>query len=164
MKKHILIILLLLIFRHADAQDFKTVTYFANDSLKLEMDVFIPKTKSKEKLPLLVHVHGGGFSGGDRKWDHAVARQAAAEGSWYTGPTLLSALDKVEVPERPYASPFRIPLSNVFKGQTAVASGVAVQGRLAAGIVQVGDAVRGMPGDVMATIRSEYRCRLVNHV
>jgi elongation factor 1 alpha-like protein len=74
---------------------------------------------------------------------------------WYEGPTLVAALDRVEVPERPYASPLRVPLSNVFKGQTAIASGVAVQGRLASGIVQVGDSVRAMPGDVMATVRSK---------
>lgn len=75
--------------------------------------------------------------------------------SWYKGPTLVQSLDKVDVPERPYASPLRIPLSNVFKGQTAVASGVAVQGRLASGIVQVGDNVRGVPGDGIGSVRSE---------
>jgi elongation factor 1 alpha-like protein len=61
----------------------------------------------------------------------------------------------VEVPKRPYETPFRIPLSNVFKGQTAVASGVAVSGRLCSGIVQVGDRVRSVPGDEVGTIRSE---------
>jgi elongation factor 1 alpha-like protein len=89
--------------------------------------------------------------------------------SWYTGPTLMSTLgtstsnlrvrtdevDKCEVPKRPYETPFRIPLSNVFKGQTAVASGVAVSGRLCSGIVQVGDRVRSVPGDEVGTIRSK---------
>jgi elongation factor 1 alpha-like protein len=83
------------------------------------------------------------------------------EASWYTGTTLVDALDKADVPERPYASPLRIPLSNVFKGQTAVASGVAVQGRLASGIVQVGDTVRAVPGDATAAVRSEYKPRFV---
>lgn len=64
-------------------------------------------------------------------------------------------LDKVEVPARPYDAPFRIPLSNVFKGQTAIASGVAVSGRLCGGIVQVGDRVRSVPGDEVGSIRSE---------
>lgn len=63
--------------------------------------------------------------------------------------------DKVEVPKRPYETPFRMPLSNVFKGQTAVASGVAVSGRLCSGIVQVGDRVRSIPGDEVGTIRSK---------
>jgi elongation factor 1 alpha-like protein len=92
--------------------------------------------------------------------------------SWYTGPTLMTtlgmssalslepmliALDKVEVPKRPYEAPFRIPLSNVFKGQTAVASGVAVSGRLCSGIVQVGDRVRSVPGDEVGHVRSKLR-------
>nr|XP_019042466.1 elongation factor 1 alpha-like protein [Kwoniella bestiolae CBS 10118]OCF21396.1 elongation factor 1 alpha-like protein [Kwoniella bestiolae CBS 10118] len=73
---------------------------------------------------------------------------------WYTGPTLINALDKVEVPSRPYDSPLRIPVSNVFKGQTAIASGVAVSGRLCSGVVQVGDRLRAVPGDEVATVRT----------
>jgi len=80
MKKQPLLLLALITFIVGHSQEFKTVTYFANDSLKLQMDVFIPKTKSSQKLPLLVHVHGGGFSGGDRKWDHAVVKKASEEG------------------------------------------------------------------------------------
>jgi elongation factor 1 alpha-like protein len=73
---------------------------------------------------------------------------------WYKGPSLMEALDRVAVPERPYAAPLRIPVSNVFKGQTAIASGVACQGRLASGVVQCGDQVRVVPGDVVASIRT----------
>ncbi|KAL1411034.1 hypothetical protein Q8F55_001981 [Vanrija albida] len=85
---------------------------------------------------------------------NVAERNLPAAGSWYKGPALVDALDKVEVPERPYSAPLRIPLSNVFKGQTAIASGVAVQGRLASGVVQVGDNVRAVPGDVVASIRT----------
>ncbi|KAK1925077.1 hypothetical protein DB88DRAFT_437513 [Papiliotrema laurentii] len=73
---------------------------------------------------------------------------------WYDGPTLIDTLDKVEVPVRPYESPLRIPVSNVFKGQTAVASGVAVSGRLCSGVLQVGDRVRAVPGDEVANVRT----------
>ncbi|KJE05250.1 elongation factor 1 alpha-like protein [Cryptococcus gattii NT-10] len=73
---------------------------------------------------------------------------------WYSGPALVDALDNVEVPTRPYDSPLRIPLSNVFKGQTAVASGVAVSGRLCSGVVQVGDRLRAVPGDEVANVRT----------
>ncbi|KAE8540977.1 hypothetical protein D1P53_002330 [Cryptococcus gattii VGV] len=73
---------------------------------------------------------------------------------WYSGPALIDALDNVEVPTRPYDSPLRIPLSNVFKGQTAVASGVAVSGRLCSGVVQVGDRLRAVPGDGVANVRT----------
>jgi predicted esterase len=71
---------MLITFAFAEAQEFKTVTYFANDSLKLEMDIFLPKTKGKEKLPLLIHVHGGGFAMGERSSDHTITKQAAANG------------------------------------------------------------------------------------
>ncbi|OWZ79975.1 elongation factor 1 alpha-like protein [Cryptococcus neoformans Bt85] len=73
---------------------------------------------------------------------------------WYSGPALIDAFDNVEVPIRPYDSPLRIPLSNVFKGQTAVASGVAVSGRLCSGVVQVGDRLRAVPGDEVANVRT----------
>nr|ODN87841.1 elongation factor 1 alpha-like protein [Cryptococcus depauperatus CBS 7841] len=73
---------------------------------------------------------------------------------WYSGPTLISVLDQVEVPTRPYDSPLRMPVSNVFKGQTAVASGVAVSGRLCSGVLQVGDRLRAVPGDEVASIRT----------
>lgn len=69
-----------------------------------------------------------------------------------------TSTDKVDVPPRPYDSPLRIPLSNVFKGQTAIASGVAVSGRLCSGVVQVGDRLRAVPGDEVAHVRSESPC------
>ena len=85
---------------------------------------------------------------------NVIANEEAALKEWYTGPTLIDTLDKVEVPSRPYNAPFRIPVSNVFKGQTAVASGVAVSGRLVSGVIQVGDRVRAVPGDEVATVRT----------
>ncbi|EIW70184.1 hypothetical protein TREMEDRAFT_71549 [Tremella mesenterica DSM 1558] len=74
--------------------------------------------------------------------------------AWYDGPTLIDTLDKAEVPARPYESPLRIPVSNVFKGQTAIASGVAVSGRLCSGVVQVGDRLRAIPGDEVGSVRT----------
>lgn len=82
--------------------------------------------------------------------------------TWYSGPTLINALDKVEVPVRPYDSALRIPVSNVFKGQTAVASGVAVSGRLCSGVVQVGDRLRVVPGDEVGNVRSTYNYLLTS--
>ncbi|WP_116789912.1 alpha/beta hydrolase [Flavobacterium psychrotrophum] len=68
----------------ASAQDYKTITYFVNDSAQLQLDLFLPKTakksKLKEKTPLLIHVHGGGFAVGTREWGHTVCREAAKNG------------------------------------------------------------------------------------
>ncbi|KZT54538.1 hypothetical protein CALCODRAFT_382929 [Calocera cornea HHB12733] len=72
---------------------------------------------------------------------------------WYDGPTLLSALDALKPPARPYTLPLRLPLSNVFRGQTAMASGIGVSGRIASGVVQVGDRLRILPGDESAVVR-----------
>lgn len=83
-----------------------------------------------------------------------VSNDLPLEADWYEGPSLVQALDRVDVPERPYTSPLRIPISNVFKGQSAVASGVACQGRLCSGVVQVGDQLRAVPGDVVCSVRT----------
>ncbi|TYJ58119.1 hypothetical protein B9479_001215 [Cryptococcus floricola] len=83
-----------------------------------------------------------------------VGNSLPALKEWYSGPALIDALDTVEVPARPYEITLRIPVSNVFKGQTAVASGVAVSGRLCSGVIQVGDRVRAVPGDEVANVRT----------
>ena len=44
----------------------------------------------------------------------------------------------------------------MFKGQTAVASGVGVTGRLSSGVVQVGERLRVVPGDETGVVRSKY--------
>lgn len=80
MKKHLYLLLVLFSLSAVQAQDFKTLTYFVNDSTKLELDLFLPKAKSKEKLPLLIHVHGGGFAGGNRGNGHHICSHAAKQG------------------------------------------------------------------------------------
>jgi dienelactone hydrolase len=82
MKKTVLLFAALFAMAFAHAQDFKTITYFVNDTTKLELDLFIPKGKSKakDKLPLLIHVHGGGFAVGDRKDGHVICKEAAKNG------------------------------------------------------------------------------------
>jgi len=62
------------------AQHFQTITYFADDSVKLELDLFMPDTVKTEKIPLLIFVHGGGFSGGDRTGGHALSDFFAERG------------------------------------------------------------------------------------
>ncbi|OJA15632.1 hypothetical protein AZE42_04847 [Rhizopogon vesiculosus] len=69
---------------------------------------------------------------------------------WYKGPTLVDLFDKLEPPARDIASPLRMPISNVFKGQS---SGTGVTGRICGGIVQVGERLRVLPGDESALVR-----------
>lgn len=53
-------------------------------------------------------------------------------------------------PVRDIQSPMRLPISNVFKGQS---SGAAVSGRLSGGVVQVGEKLRILPGDETAIVK-----------
>ncbi|KAG9005228.1 Hsp70 suppressor, GTPase facilitates ribosomal subunit dissociation, partial [Tulasnella sp. 427] len=59
-------------------------------------------------------------------------------------------------PSRPIEAPLRFPISNVFKGggTATMASGIGVSGRLASGVVQVGEKLRILPGDETAIIRA----------
>ncbi|TFK73002.1 hypothetical protein BDN72DRAFT_835319 [Pluteus cervinus] len=69
---------------------------------------------------------------------------------WYDGPTLVDLLDKLEPPSRDIVAPLRIPISNIFKGQSA---GIAVIGRICGGIVQVGERLRALPGDESGIVK-----------
>lgn len=62
-------------------------------------------------------------------------------------------VDKLEPPVRDIAAPLRMPVSNVFKGQ---GSGTRVSGRLCAGVVQVGERVRILPGDESAVVKCMF--------
>lgn len=61
--------------------------------------------------------------------------------------------DKLEPPSRALDAPLRFPVTNVFRGQTATSSGFAVAGRLASGVVQVGERLRVVPGDETAVVK-----------
>lgn len=56
-----------------DGQDFNTFIYFENDTVKLELDLFQPDT-AELYSPLVIYVHGGGFSGGRRSDGHPFCR------------------------------------------------------------------------------------------
>jgi acetyl esterase/lipase len=62
------------------AQDFSTYVYFEDDTTSLSLDLFLPEKPSDSPAPLLVFVHGGGFSGGDRTGGHALGRALSKEG------------------------------------------------------------------------------------
>ena len=66
MKNQILLFLIALTFNSMKAQEIKTMTYFQNDTIKLDLDLYLPQKKTNEKIPLIIFAFGGGFSGGDR--------------------------------------------------------------------------------------------------
>ncbi|MEM1134464.1 MAG: alpha/beta hydrolase [Bacteroidota bacterium] len=69
-----------LVYNFVQAQAFETLTYFQDDTLQLELDLFLPQNTSQEKIPLVIFVHGGGFSGGKRAGGHNFANYLALKG------------------------------------------------------------------------------------
>ncbi len=62
--------------------------------------------------------------------------------SWYSGPTLLEALNNLAVPEKPINLPLRLPIQDVYN---ITGIGVVPVGRVDTGILKVGQKVKIMP-------------------
>ncbi|BFZ17061.1 hypothetical protein BsWGS_20100 [Bradybaena similaris] len=74
--------------------------------------------------------------------------------SWYkNGVTLVQQIDNLRPPTRPIDKPFRLNVSDVFKG---VGTGFNVAGRVGSGYVQPGDKVFILPAGVAANIRNVF--------
>lgn len=61
-------------------QRYATLTYFETDSFALQLDLFLPETPSPALKPLLIYVHGGGFSGGERAGGHKLCAYLSEKG------------------------------------------------------------------------------------
>ncbi|MFH0758650.1 MAG: alpha/beta hydrolase [Bacteroidota bacterium] len=61
-------------------QDFQTCTYFENDTISLDLDLFLPDLGPVQNTPLVIYVHGGGFSQGDKGGGHELAKYLAGQG------------------------------------------------------------------------------------
>lgn len=64
----------------AHTQKFTTLTYYQDDTLKLELDLFLPQGNAPQKRALVLFEHGGGFSSGSRKSGHAFSEYLAQQG------------------------------------------------------------------------------------
>ena len=66
--KHLFIVILIVSYFSSSAQNIKTYTYAIKGLDTLKMDVYTPDNiKETDSLPVVVWMHGGGFSGGSRK-------------------------------------------------------------------------------------------------
>ncbi len=71
--------------------------------------------------------------------------------SWYTGPTLLEALNQLPLPERPTQLPLRIPIEDVYSIQGV---GTVPVGKVVSGIMKPGDKVIFEPSHITAEVKS----------
>ncbi|MEM0094533.1 MAG: translation elongation factor EF-1 subunit alpha [Candidatus Micrarchaeaceae archaeon] len=77
--------------------------------------------------------------------------QKSAKMSWYTGPTLLEALDTLKVPEKPINKPLRLPIQDVYSIQ---GFGTVPVGRVETGVMKPGDQIIIMPGGFKTDVKS----------
>ena len=70
---------------------------------------------------------------------------------WYDGPTLLEAIDKFEVPDKPTDKPLRLPIQDAYKIK---GTGVVPVGRVESGVLKKGDKIIIMPTEFKGEIRS----------
>ncbi len=77
----------------------------------------------------------------------------SAKMPWWTGDTLLEAINKFEIPQKPTNLPLRLPIQDVYN---ITGIGVVPVGRVEMGIMKVGDKIivvpgregKGVPGEV----------------
>ncbi len=70
---------------------------------------------------------------------------------WYTGPTLLAALDMLKVPEKPVTLPLRIPVQDSY---TISGIGTVPVGRVETGKMKPGDKIIFMPAKAVGEVKS----------
>jgi elongation factor 1-alpha len=71
--------------------------------------------------------------------------------TWYTGPTLIEALDAIKPPKRPTDKPLRLPLQDVYK---IGGIGTVPVGRVETGILRPGMVVTFGPVGVSTEVKS----------
>ncbi len=70
---------------------------------------------------------------------------------WYSGPTLLEALDSIKVPDKPTNKPLRLPVQDVY---SITGIGTVPVGRIETGILKVNDKVIFEPADKQGEVKS----------
>ncbi len=71
--------------------------------------------------------------------------------TWYTGPTLMDALDQLEIPPKPINKPLRIPVQDIY---SITGIGTVPVGRVETGVLKEGDNVVFMPSNKKGEVKS----------
>ena len=74
--------------------------------------------------------------------------------AWYSGPTVLDALDAFAVPKAPIDAPFRMPVQDVYKFTARGDNRRIIAGTVESGTLRAGDEVIFHPSGKRATVRA----------
>jgi len=80
--------------------------------------------------------------------------------SWYSGPTLIQAIDKLEVPQKPTDLPLRLAIQDVYN---ITGIGVVPVGKVETGVVKVGDKIIAVPGREGKGVKGEMKSVEMHH-
>jgi len=80
--------------------------------------------------------------------------------SWFTGPTLLEAINNLKVPQKPTELPLRLPIQDVYN---ITGIGVVPVGRVETGVLKVNDKVIAVPGREGKGIPGEVKSIEMHH-
>ena len=124
--------------------DEKSVNYSEERYLEIKKEVsdFLKKVGYKPEAIPFIPISG---------WvgDNMIDRSTNT--SWYKGPTLIEALDKIEPPKRPTEKPLRLPLQDVYK---IGGIGTVPVGRVETGIIKPGMVVTFAPVNLTTEVKS----------
>ncbi|HSU72781.1 MAG TPA: translation elongation factor EF-1 subunit alpha [Candidatus Binatia bacterium] len=79
---------------------------------------------------------------------------------WYTGPTLIEALDQLSVPQKPTNLPLRLPIQDVY---SITGIGLVPVGKVETGILKAGDKVIIVPGREGKGVNGEVKSIEMHH-
>ncbi len=113
--------------------DMKNYDQKAYEEVKKQVETLL-KTVGY-KLENVQFIPISGFHG-----DNLVTKGKLA---WFTGPTLLEAIDKLTLPEKPVDLPLRLPIQDVYN---ITGIGVVPVGRVETGRMKIGDKIIAVPG------------------
>lgn len=80
--------------------------------------------------------------------------------SWWTGDSLLEAIDKFDIPQKPTDLPLRLPIQDVYN---ITGIGVVPVGRIETGVMKVGDKVVAVPGREGKGVPGEVKSIEMHH-
>ncbi|KAH3914057.1 hypothetical protein HBI56_053920 [Parastagonospora nodorum] len=115
------------------------------DDISKRMKVFLTEASFPEKRITFIPL--AGLTG-----ENVVKRVANPAADWYTGETLLEALERIELPERNMQKALRFSVSDVFRGD--MRSPLSISGRIDSGTLQVGDIILTLPANETATVKA----------
>ena len=77
--------------------------------------------------------------------ENVIDKSVNTEASWYSGPTLLAALEPSTSFGRSLDKPLRMTIDDVFRGGVQSQSPISIVGRIEQGTLQMGDSILALP-------------------